>query len=394
MIRRIASASISAILASAIAVGFIVTQDSFAQAPPEEGTTVAQLPAPGAHWAMVYSLASLGSFTPSSVTIVDGDTRKVLGMLTGGLGSSFAMAPDHSAFYMADTFYSRGSRGDRTDVVTIYDGKSLDPTGEVVIPAKRQLTAQDNATIGVTPDNNLLLVANMTPATTATIIDLKNRKVLGEIEMSGCTETIVTGARQFVSLCGDGSMMTTDFDDNGAATSQKRTASPFFDPEKDPVWALPAVIGSEAYFVSYHGTVYPVDLSTDPATPGKSWSLLSSDDLAKKWRPGGVQQFTVHQKKGLLYILMHQGGEWTHKMPSTEVWVYDLKTQKRVRKITLKRMVDAIMTTQDDNPLLVGVMQVIPPATLGYVDFYSLASGKLTGSINDFATLFEHIYGI
>ena len=361
---------------------------------PEEGTTVAQLPAPGAHWAMVYSLASLGSFTPSSVTIIDGDTRKVLGMLTGGLGSSFAMAPDHGAFYMADTFYSRGARGDRTDVVTIYDGKSLDPTGEVVIPAKRQLTAQDNATIGVTPDNNILLVANMTPATTATVVDLKNRKVLGEIEMSGCTETLVTGARQFVSLCGDGSMMTTDFDDKGAATSQKRTASSFFDPEKDPVWALPAVIGNEAYFVSYHGTVYPVDLSTDPATPGKSWPLLSSDEIAKNWRPGGVQQFSVHQKKSLLYILMHQGGEWTHKMPSTEVWVYDLKTQKRVRKITLKRMVDAIMTTQDDNPLLVGVMQVIPPATLGYVDFYSLASGKLTGSVNDFASLFEHIYGI
>jgi len=391
MTRRLAYASIWAF---AFALGISVAPKSFSQAPPEEGTTVAQLPAPGAHWAMVYSLASLGSFTPSSVTIIDGDTRKVLGMLTGGLGSSFAMAPDHGAFYMADTFYSRGARGDRTDVVTIYDGKSLDPTGEVVIPAKRQLTAQDNATIGVTPDNNILLVANMTPATTATVVDLKNRKVLGEIEMSGCTETLVTGARQFVSLCGDGSMMTTDFDDKGAATSQKRTGSSFFDPEKDPVWALPAVIGNEAYFVSYHGTVYPVDLSTDPATPGKSWPLLSSDEIAKNWRPGGVQQFSVHQKKSLLYILMHQGGEWTHKMPSTEVWVYDLKTQKRVRKITLKRMVDAIMTTQDDNPLLVGVMQVIPPATLGYVDFYSLASGKLTGSVNDFASLFEHIYGI
>ena len=45
-----------------------------------------------------------------------------------------------------------------------------------MIPAKRQLTAQDNATIGVTPDNNILLVANMTPATTATVVDLKNQR--------------------------------------------------------------------------------------------------------------------------------------------------------------------------------------------------------------------------
>jgi len=80
MTRRLAYASIWAF---AFALGISVAPKSFSQAPPEEGTTVAQLPAPGAHWAMVYSLASLGSFTPSSVTIIDGDTRKVLGMLTG-----------------------------------------------------------------------------------------------------------------------------------------------------------------------------------------------------------------------------------------------------------------------------------------------------------------------
>jgi len=55
---------------------------------------------------------------------------------------------------MADTFLLAGRARRSHRRVTIYDGKSLDPTGEVVIPAKRQLTAQDNATIGVTPDNN------------------------------------------------------------------------------------------------------------------------------------------------------------------------------------------------------------------------------------------------
>src|SRR5690349_68329 len=94
-----------------------------AQAPPEEGTSVATLPPPTPHWALIYSLATLGSFAPSSVTIIDGDTRRVLGMMDGGLGSSFAVAPDHREFYMADTYYSRGARGDRTDVVTIYDSK-------------------------------------------------------------------------------------------------------------------------------------------------------------------------------------------------------------------------------------------------------------------------------
>ena len=86
MIRRIAAASIWAICAIAIVVGFSVVESS-AQAPPEEGTTVAQLPAPGAHWAMVHSLAQLTSFAPSTVTIIDGDTRKVLGMVTKLTGS-------------------------------------------------------------------------------------------------------------------------------------------------------------------------------------------------------------------------------------------------------------------------------------------------------------------
>jgi len=376
-----------------LALSLLRVQASAAQAPPEEGTSVAVLPAPTAHWVFLYNLTALSSFAPSTVVILDGDSQKILGMLAGGLGSSFAIAPDHSAFYMADTFFSRGSRGERTDVLTIYDGKTLNPAGEVVLPSGRQLTAQDNATIGVTPDGKLLLVANMTPATSATVVDIANKTVLGKIEMSGCVEVLVTGNRQFVSLCGDGSMLTTDFDDGGKATSQKRTAAPFFNPDTDPVYALPGIIGQTAYFLSYGGKIYPVDLSTDPATPGTPWALLSADEAAKKWKPGGIQALAVHQKKGLLYVLMHQGGEWTHKLPGVDVWVYDVKTQKRVKQLKLESMADAIMATQDDQPLLIAAMPFNPPAP-GNVHVYSAIDGKQRGALNDLVVApFEHIYG-
>jgi methylamine dehydrogenase heavy chain len=365
-----------------------------AQEPADEQVTVRELPAPSLHWGLVYSLATLGSFSPSSVTIVDGDSQKVLGTIDGGLGSGFAVAPDHSQFFMADTFYSRGARGDRTDVVTFYDGKTLNPTGEVIIPPKRQLTAQDNMTTSVTPDGQMLLVANMTPATTATVVDIRNRKVLNEIEMTGCTEVLVTGNRQFVSLCGDGSMMTTDFDDGGKATSQRRMPQPFFSPDQDPVYALPAMIGTEAYFLSYNGMIYPVDLSTDPATAGKPWSLLEAEDTAKLWKPGGVQQLAVNRSKGQIYVLMHQGGAWTHKDPGKEVWVYDVKTQKRLKKLSLQRPVDAIMATQDSKPLLFAEMQSVPPLTLGYVQVYAAGSGRLMGTVEPEIAIFEHIYGM
>jgi methylamine dehydrogenase heavy chain len=367
---------------------------AIAQAPPEEGTGVRQLPKPSPHWGLLYSLATLGSFSPSNVTIVDGDSQKVLGIIDGGLGSGFAVVPNHSEFCMADTFYSRGSRGKRTDVVTFYDAKTLNPKGEVIIPPKRQLTAQDNATTAVTPDGQILLVANMTPATSATVVDLRKHKLLGEIEMTGCTEVLVTGNRQFVSLCGDGAMMTTDFDDAGKVTSQKRTEKPFFDPDKDPVYALPAIVGKQAYFLSYNGAVYPVDLSSDPETPGQSWSLLSAEEAAKGWKPGGVQQLAVHRGKGLLYVLMHQGGEWTHKQPGQVVWVYEVKSHKRVQVIPLQRPVDAIMTTQDDKPLLFAQMETTPPLTLGYLQVYTASDGKLLGTIENNLALFEHIYGM
>jgi len=388
MIRRLVLGLAAVAVLSIAGVG-----KSAAQAPPEEGASVAVLPAPAPHWVFLYQQTSLGSFAPSSVTIFDGDSHKILGMLTGGLGSSFAIAPDHSAYYMADTFYSRGSRGERTDVVTIYDGKTLNPSGEVVLPNGKQLTAQDNATIGITPDGQLLLVANMTPATSATVVDVTNKKVLGQIELSGCVEILVSGNRQFASLCGDGSMLTTGFDDTGKATSQKRTAAPFFNPDKDPVYALPASIGQTAYFLSYGGTIYPVDLSTDPATPGTPWSLLSAAEAAQHWKPGGIQVLGVHQKKGWLYVLMHQGGEWTHKMPGVNVWVYDLKSHKRLKQLKLKHMADAIMVTQDDQPLLVAAMPFNPPS-LGNLEFYSATDGKLSGALNGLTiTPFEHIYG-
>jgi methylamine dehydrogenase heavy chain len=384
--------SMLVILALALAILPSRPGPLLAQAAPEEGTRVAVMPPLGPHTVFVYSIASLGSFSPASVTIIDGDHAKILGMMTGGLGSGFAIPPGHRDFYMADTFYSRGSRGVRTDVLTIYDGRTLDPLGEVILPTKRQLTAQDNATTSVTPDARFLLVANLTPATSATIVDLRKRKVAGEIDMAGCAEVLVTGPRQFVSICGDGALTTTRFNDSGKEASRKRTAAPLFNPDQDPVWPLPAIIGDEGYFLSYHGMIYPADLAADPAVPAAPWSIVTPEERKANWRPGGIRNMAVDMHRGLIYVLMHQGGEWTHKEPSTHVWVFDLKTHRRVREITLQRMVDAIMLTPDANPLLVAAMQTVPPATLGYVDFYSAADGKLLRHLGNFPVLATHLY--
>jgi methylamine dehydrogenase heavy chain len=362
---------------------------ALAQMPPEEGVKVRELPPAGPHWVFVMNPFS-GTLEVSSVFVVDGDSLQVLGELTGGSVSAFAVAPDHKQIYMADTFYSRGARGDRTDVLTIYDARHLAPTGEVILPTKRQLSIPDSSQMTVTPDGRFVLVANVTPATSVTLVDILNRSVAGEIETSGCAEVLIAGQRRFASVCSDGSMMTTEFDDNGKQTAQKRTDKPFFDIEKDPVFGVPARVGDDAYFVSYHGMVHPMGLGSNPAVPGTPWSLLSDDEKKAGWLPGGYEPVWGNAAKGLLFVLMHPGGgDWTHKKPGTEVWVYDVKGQKRVDRIVLPTVANAILATQDDAPTLFALN--VANATL---QAFSAQDGKYLGALSGLSGVPWELYGL
>src|SRR5690242_3053423 len=234
--------------------------------PPAEGVGVVKLPAPNPHWVLI-NAPLYGNFIVSQVYIVDGDAGKIIGMLTAGMISTAGISPDHRRIFTGDTFFSRGTRGARTDVITVYDTTSLEPAGEIEIPPKRQPAGPDNLQLGAPSDGHLLLVANMTPATSVTVIDLGSSKVLGEIPIPGCAEFQLTGNRRFASLCGDGSLLMVNFDDHGKAVDEKRSKV-FFEPEKDPVFASPAIIKGENYYVTYHGVVHPVDMSADPPAPG------------------------------------------------------------------------------------------------------------------------------
>ena len=84
-----------------------------------------KLGAPKPHWFFVYD-ANFFGYLDSKVYLFDGDTGSMLGMLsTGAFGNAVEFAPDFSAIYVPEMYYSRGSRGDRTDIVTIYDAKEL-----------------------------------------------------------------------------------------------------------------------------------------------------------------------------------------------------------------------------------------------------------------------------
>ena len=362
---------------------------ALAQLPPEEGVKVRELPPAGPHWVFVMNPFS-GTLQVTSVFAVDGDSLQVLGQMTGGITSAFAVAPDHKQFYMADTYYSRGARGDRTDVLTIYDARHLAPVGEVILPTKRQLSIPDSSEMTVTSDGRFVLVANLTPATSVTVVNTQNRSVAGEIETSGCAEVLIAGERRFVSVCSDGTMLTTEFSDDGKATAQKRTAKPFFDIEKDPVFGVPARVGDDAYFVSYRGMVYPMGLGFTPAEPGEPWPLLSEDEKQAGWLPGGYQPIWANAAKGLLFVLMHRGGgDWTHKNPGTEVWVYDVKVKKRVDRIKLPRQGNSILVSQDDAPTL--YVLSVTPATM---QTFSALDGRYLGTMTGLSGVPWEMFGL
>jgi methylamine dehydrogenase heavy chain len=353
------------------------------------------MPAPNPHWVLI-DAPLYGNFVVSQVYVVDGDSRKIVGMLTAGMISTAAISPDHSRIFVGDTFFSRGTRGSRTDVITVYDAKSLDPVSEIAIAPKRQLASPDNLQLGATSDGRLLLVANMTPATSVTVIDLAASKVLGEIAIAGCAEFQLTGKRQFVSLCGDGSILMVDFDDNGKAVSEKRS-SVFFNAEKDPIFASPAIIKSENYYVTYHGVVHPVDMSSDPPSPGPTWSLTTDQERAAGWRPGGSQPIWGHSASGLMYALMHQGGEWTHKQPGPEIWVFNAKEGKRIERLSLPEPASAIFVSPDTNPLIfAGTSTDIlqwgaPPWTL---EILSGQNGRYLGKIDQMGGFPAAMFGL
>jgi len=269
-------------------------------------------------------------------SLVDLDRGAYLGMISAGYGAVEAtFSRRRSEIYMAETFYSRGSRGERTDVVTIYDAASIAPIDEIVIPAKRAINALPSANVALSDDERFLAVFNSTPATSLTIVDLEARALAAEIPTPGCSLVYAAGPRRFGMLCGDGSMLSVRIDDRGLLAERARSAR-FFDPNADPVTEKGVRVGDRWIFVSFEGYAHAVDVSGETLVFEEPWSLLDADDRRDSWRVGGSQHLAVHQGLGWLYSLVHQGGPHTHKQAGTELWVYDLAARARVQRIELR----------------------------------------------------------
>jgi len=311
----------------------------------------------------------------SKVWVIDGDRQELVGTMSAGYCANFAVAPDHSQLFTFDTYWSKGTRGTRTDLITFYDSQSLDITAEVELPKGRFLVVPKKQNAEITPDGRYLLSYNLAPSTSVSLIDVKEKKYKGDVELPGCGLVFPTAGNRLSSVCSDGTLLTVKWDESLKSTSNR--TKPFFDAENDPVFEHAAFDkkAGKVHWITYEGKVIGADLSKDVPVLGKPWSILSDADKAENWRPGGWQLIATHRPTNRLFVLMHQGARWTHKTPGEEVWVFDATTGKRLSRIHLKEHAISIAVSQDAEPYL--FTQTEKPSVVTY----NVADGKEVGEM-------------
>jgi methylamine dehydrogenase heavy chain len=267
--------------------------------------------------------------------LVDFSVNRVLGGIDGGWGITVPLFPRNNPleFYVPETHYSRGSRGERTDLITVYESRTLKPTAEIIIPAKRAQNSLPSANATLTDDEQFLAVFNMTPAQSISIVDVKNRRFVEEIPTPGCSLTYAAGIRRIMMICGDGALLFVSLKEDGSLQDKQRTET-FFDPQKDPLTEKGIRVAQTWYFVSFEGYLYSINvgdnLDDTSAMFSKPWSLISEDERNEHWRIGGRQFFAIHNASQELYVLMHKGDVDTHKTGGTHLWKFDLATQEKI----------------------------------------------------------------
>jgi methylamine dehydrogenase heavy chain len=330
----------------------------------------------------------MADFSSSGANVIDADNDGlgVLGQVPVSRDGLMALSGDASRIFVIETFYSRGNRGTREDVLAIYDGQTLNLLKEVVLPGRLLVTPHPQV-FDVSEDGRLAYVYDMIPASGVHVVDLERGQLLTTADLPGCALALPYGARGFASICGDGTIATVQVPDSG--TPRAVFSRPFFQPNSDPLFesSVNDRATGEAWFLTYSGQLFPAKLAASP-TIGKPWSITVAAGLPQAgtgvqelaWRPGGAGQvLALHRATKRLYVLMHAGNYWTHKESGTEVWVLDTAQQTLVRRIPLETPAQSIAVSQGANPLLYTMSKDGGFAVLNATTGNPLRKRKLSG---------------
>jgi len=295
---------------------------------------------PGKNWFL--------SISRGAGYVFDATTGEMHGLInTSHMTPAIQPNTDRREFYATNIYWSRGNYGDRTDMLVIHDFENLSPVAEIEIPQKSMILSFRNY-IGLLSSGIHVASSNMTPAQSVTIVDVESREFVGEISTPGCSLILPVENNDFLTICGDGTLMLIDLDENGQEVDRRR-GDKFFDVQEDPVYDRP-VPGNDSWLLFTHGGK-AFDVTAESI--GEPWDLVTEEEREEGWWPGGGQIATLHKDLGLFYLIMHQGERYSHHEPGTEIWVFSTNSKRRIGRIEFETPVDNIMVTQEAEPLLI-----------------------------------------
>lgn len=326
--------------------------------------------------------ASFASMFGGKVIIMDAaeerHAKRIKGLVTKNLLGNLAQAKTRGEFYVMETFHARGSRGELTDVLVIYDKSTLEIKREIFWPEHKRLTAlPERYAMALSEDERYLYVSNFSPASSFTVVDLDKQEIVSEVGTPGCVLTYPSANRGVSSLCSNGGMLSSVLTDEGQLASQVRMA-PFFDTDDSPIFEHPAIIDGIAYFPSFLGLVHEIDMRADEAKYLGHWSLVSEQEKADNRRPSGLV-LNDFDDQGLMYtIFQSDGHEGSQTHGGTEVWVFDVEKKQRVSVIDTPNWAISIAVTRGENPLL-----IVTNGELN-LDVFNAKDGSLLQTLADF----------
>ena len=346
------------------------------------------MPETGPHWVSVRGRGV--------AYLLDADSGRVGGTLDiSNFTPAVRPAMDRERIYAYGSFYTRGTYGDRTDVLIGFDTNTTLPVSEAEIPPKAAGIGNPGM-IGLINDD-FIGVWNVTPAISVSIVDLDSNEFVTEISTPNCAGIYPAG-EGFISSCADGTIQYVEIDSNGEEAS-RASSEVFFELFEDPVldYAVPSDDGW--VFMTMDGMVYEAQVDGDEVSISEGWSInptdtdatdrngmpLSDDD---DWRLGGSQAYAYSSDAEVLAVIMHQGGgQETFEDPGTEVWVFSTVSQRRGYRLALEdgRMASSVQITQDEDPLMLlsvgGEIEVREPVT-----------GRLIRTIDNLSGTIQNLY--
>jgi methylamine dehydrogenase heavy chain len=282
------------------------------------------------------------------------DLTSVKGSLSAGVVSQFAMSKDRKSAYTASIYAKRIMSGPTEAVLEEFDASSLVKKREIILSPKMAQSSPQLSYLDFSADGHYAYVQNATPATSVTVVDLKKGNLLTEIPIPGCIGVYpALEGNRFSSLCGDGTVTSFSFSDNGAVKPPVKSAK-VFDADTDPVYLHALRAGKDLLFTSFNGNLYRVSDVNDQPSLVETFSYTAGID--GDWAPGGVAVMAYNKANNVMFVTMHpEAYDGSHKDGAKEIWAVSLKTKKVLARTPIEiedSGIASLEVTQGKNPVL------------------------------------------